>query len=124
MNDDPLVKLIGSRDNIMAYAGGDKEGNAKEIDDEHRFRLNEMKVHGQYFKKQNETPEIDLKASHEWLEKAHLRFETESLICAAQEQALATNNAKACVWKKGHSPLCRLCKEHPETINHIVLGCK
>ena len=83
-----------------------------------------MKMHGQYFKMQNETPEINFSASHEWLEKAHLRFETESLICAAQEQALATNNTKTRVWKKEISPLCRLCKEKPETITHIVAGCK
>ena len=74
---------------------------------------------------QKNTPEVDIEASHKWLEKAHLRFETESLLCAAQEQALATNNTKTNVWKqKGASPLCRLYKSHPETISHIVSGCK
>ena len=125
-NEDPLIDLIMERDNfVLKYAEEHIEGDAKEIDEEHDDQLNKMKVHGQYFKMQKETPEVDMIASRRWLEKAHLRFETESLLCAAQEQALATNNAKAHIWKQqGVSPLCRLCKEHPETINHIVSGCK
>ena len=89
------------RDNfVLKYAEEHIEGDAKEIDEEHDDQLNKMKVHGQYFKMQKETPEVDMIASHSWLEKAHLRFETENLLCAAQEQALATNNAKTHIWKQ------------------------
>lgn len=54
-----------------------------------------MRLYVQYLKMQKATPEVDMMASHEWLGKSHLRFETESFICTSQEQALATNNAKA-----------------------------
>ena len=54
----------------------------------------------------------------------YLRFETESLICAAQEQALATNHIRKHIWKTGKPDICQLCKEKSETVHHIVSGCK
>ena len=67
---------------------------------------------------------IDKIRSEQWLEQAHLRFETESLLCAAQEQTLATKYTTAKIWGKGNDTKCRLCKEQDETIHHIVSGCK
>ena len=63
---------------MLKYAEEHKEGNADEIDEEHESQSYKMRVHGQYFKMQKETPEVDMMASHSWLEKANLRFETES----------------------------------------------
>ena len=48
-------------------------------------------MHGDYFKQQDEMTNIDLNKSKQWLNKANLRYETESLLCAAQEQAVPIN---------------------------------
>ena len=50
-------------------------------------------------------------------------FEMESLLCAAQEQSLATNVMKTKMWNQGGSSLCRLYQKHDETIMYIVSGC-
>ena len=86
--------------------------------------LMKMKLHGPYFSKQDVIPDVNLKLPHQWLEQSHLRFETECLVCAAQEQALNTRYIQKMIWKKKCSPLYRLCKERPETVAHIVSGCK
>ena len=53
-----------------------------------------------------------------------MRYETESLLCAAQEQALATKYICSRIWKNNCDTKCRLCGEQSETIHHIVSGCK
>ena len=66
----------------------------------------------------------DLGKSYQWLEKAGLKDSTEALIMAAQEQALSTRSVEAGIYKTRQDPRCRLCKEHPETVQHITSGCK
>ena len=53
-----------------------------------------------------------------------MRFITKSLICAAQEQALATSHIRKHIWKTGKSDTCQLCREKPVTVHHIVSECK
>jgi len=62
--------------------------------------------------------------SFRWLQNAYLKPVTESLLVAAQDQALNMN------WLGFHnimrninSDLYRRCKMFPETIEHIVAGC-
>ncbi|KAF7659584.1 hypothetical protein LDENG_00296340 [Lucifuga dentata] len=43
---------------------------------------------------------------------------------AAQEQALSTRSIEAGVYHTRQDPQCRLCKDTPETVQHIVAGCK
>ena len=83
-----------------------------------------MKLHGEYFNLQENIPNVDLDLSNKWLDKSYLRSETESLICAAQEQALATNYISTKIWKLGNDPKCRLCRRENETVQHIVSGCE
>ena len=66
----------------------------------------------------------DLGKSYQWLDKAGLKDSTEALIVAAQEQALSTRSVEAGIYKTRKDPRCRLCKEHPETVQHITRGCK
>ncbi|CAK6977960.1 zinc-binding domain-containing protein%2C partial [Scomber scombrus] len=66
----------------------------------------------------------DINKSSQWLEKAGLRDSTEALIMAAQEQALSTRSIEAGVYHSRQDPRCRLCKDAPETVQHIVAGCK
>ena len=62
--------------------------------------------------------------SWNWLRKADLKIQTEALICTGQEQALRTNYVKYHSDKTVESPLCRLCGEKGESVNHIVCECK
>jgi len=47
----------------------------------------------------------------------------ESLICAAQEQALSTNAIKAQIYNLPCSPKCRLCGIADETVDHLASSC-
>ena len=59
-----------------------------------------------------------------WLNQQDLKKETEGLLIAAQNQALRTNYVKHRIDRTpGSSPLCRLCRNHYETIDHILNGC-
>ena len=49
-------------------------------------------------------------------------MKTEALLCAAHEQALWTNSVKH--HKTAEFPLCMLCGEKVENVDHVVSGCK
>ena len=65
--------------------------------------------------------------SHEktlrWQRKGNLKRETESLLIAAQNNAIRTNFIKARIDKTQQNSKCRLCSNRDETINHIVSEC-
>uniref|UniRef100_A0A3B5PPD0 Reverse transcriptase domain-containing protein n=1 Tax=Xiphophorus maculatus TaxID=8083 RepID=A0A3B5PPD0_XIPMA len=79
-------------------------------------------LHGMYH--QQITQVADISKSYQWLEKAGLKDSTEALILAAQEQALNTRAIEAQIYHTRQDPRCRLCKEAPETVQHITAGCK
>ena len=54
-----------------------------------------------------------------WLKAGELKRETESLICAGQEQALRTNTIKNNIDLQNKSSLCKLSKEKVEGVIHI-----
>ena len=54
-----------------------------------------------------------------WLRKGNLKRETESLLMAAQNNAIRTNHIKARMDKTQQNSKCRLCGDRHETINHI-----
>ena len=53
-----------------------------------------------------------------------LKVQTEATICAAQEKALRTNPTKNKIDKTSKNPLCRVCGERGETVQHIMCECK
>ena len=65
--------------------------------------------------------------SHEktwtWLSKGNLKRETESLLIAAQNNAIRTNHIKARIDKTQQNSNCSLCGDRDETINHIISEC-
>ena len=106
----------------------DSEG-AKEKNEFKRDRQNaslnrwtEKKMYGQFLREMPET--VDKDKTWEWTRKSDLKVETEALIFAAQEQALRTNYVKFNIDKSIDSPLCRMCNQKGETINHILSECK
>ena len=58
-----------------------------------------------------------------WLAIGDLKRETESLIVAAQDQALNTNSIKKSIYKLDVSEKCRLCGKEKEDFTHIVSSC-
>ena len=80
-----------------------------------------MKLHGQFEK---DTEKMKVGESWNWLSKGELKRETESLLMAAQEQALNTNSVKKEIYGVTGTDKCRLCGEKVESVTHIVSACK
>ena len=59
-----------------------------------------------------------------WLRKEKLNRESESLLIAAQDNAIRTNHIKARIGKTQQNSKCRLCSDRRKTINHIISDCK
>ena len=74
----------------------------------------EKVIYGQLIREMPES--TDAKETWEWLRSAGLKMETETLLCAAQEQALRTKYIKHHIDKSIESPLCRLYEENGECI--------
>ena len=55
-----------------------------------------------------------------WLRKGNFKRETESLLIAAQDNAIRTNHIKARIDKTQQNSKCILCSDGDETINHII----
>ena len=58
-----------------------------------------------------------------WLRKGNLKRETESLLTAAQNNAIRTNYIKVRIDKMQQNSKCRLCGDRDDTINHIISEC-
>ena len=58
-----------------------------------------------------------------WQGKGKFKRETESLLIAAQDNAVRTNHIKARIYKTQQNRKCRLCGDRDETINHIISEC-
>ena len=55
--------------------------------------------------------------------KRNFMRETESLLIAAQNNAVRTNHTKMRIDKTQQNSKCRLCGDRGETINHIISKC-
>ena len=58
-----------------------------------------------------------------WIRKGNRKREKESLILAAQNNAIRTNYNKTRKDKMQQNSKCRLCGDRDETINHIISEC-
>ena len=58
-----------------------------------------------------------------WTQNGTLKRETESLIFAAQEQAIQTDVIQGRINKSQEQTKCRMCSRIDETINYIVREC-
>ncbi|XP_044182725.1 uncharacterized protein LOC122963360, partial [Acropora millepora] len=79
-------------------------------------------MHGQYPKRVNEK-DVDQQMTNQWLKSGGLKSETEGFIIAAQDQAIKTNYYRRNILNDGTDPMCRICGQYQETIDHIVAGC-
>ena len=95
----------------------------KETSKIHTEEYMKMEMHGQWRRDRDKIVTIDTVKSDQWLKQSGIHSETESLICAAQEQSLATNYVRNKIWKQNVTSKCRLCKVKEETVSHLVSGC-
>ena len=58
-----------------------------------------------------------------WLRKGNFKREIESLLIAAQNNAIRINHIKARIDKTEQNSKCRLCGDRDETTNHIISEC-
>ena len=90
--------------------------NVQNRQERRKQRLIEWKektLHGQFLR---ETEITDDGNRWEWLKRGEFKRETESLLCAAQEQALRVNTIKYSIDRTSDTPLCRLCNKKTESI--------
>ena len=86
-----------------------------------KTKWREKRMYGQFVREMSE--EVDKELSWQWITRGDLKVQTEATIFAAQEQALRTNYVKNKIDKTPESPLCRMCGERGETVQHIVCEC-
>ena len=66
---------------------------------------------------------ISHKKTQTWLRKRHFQRETESLLIAAQNNAIRTNHIKARIDRTQQNSKCRLCGDRDKTIHNIKSEC-
>ena len=79
------------------------------------------RMYGQFDREMNEN--VDKGLSWNRVVKSDLKVQTEALIFAAQEQALRTNYIKHKIDKTSENPLCRMCGNKGETVQHLICEC-
>ena len=77
-------------------------------------------LYGQFKRQINN---ISHEKSWTWQRKGNFKGETESLLIAAQNNAVRTNHIKARIDKTQQKSKCRRCGDRNETINHIISEC-
>ncbi|XP_067930912.1 uncharacterized protein [Watersipora subatra] len=66
----------------------------------------------------------DLYQTFMWLNKGNLMTNTETLLMAAQKRVFLTKQVQTKIYHTRDDRRCRLCKDAPKTLQHIVNGCK
>ena len=100
-----------------------KGGTTNYINEDQKIGSENMKMYRQFSDNNPNQPDLILREDISGYIQQTYEFEMESLLCAAQEQSLATNVMKTKMWKQGGSSLCRLYQKHDVTIMYIVSGC-
>ena len=121
--DTEIVKLkdFFVQDKILLGKEIDKAADKSQCAERRSDRWSSKVMHGQFPRQMKDLAD---ETSWNWLTEQDLKKETEGLLIAAQDQALRTNYIKHKIDKiPGSSPLCRLCRSHNETLDHILNGC-
>ena len=118
-SEEELLKVVVRLQKLGKDKIESKKDYNNRIEQEKMDQLRIMKLHGQF---ERDTDNKKSEKSWHWLRNENLKQETESLLSAAQEQALNTNSVRK-IYHKDVSNKCRLCGTHVENVLHIVSGC-
>ena len=117
----------GSETEIIRKAGVVIKVDSVQCSQEYRNGQKETRLKNWKSKAMNghrrQTEENAAKETWQWMKRGSLKRETESLIIAAQDQALRTNYRNAKIEESTNISMCRLCKEKEETVSHILSEC-
>ena len=103
-----------------------EDGEVLKLQHENRLidKWKDKPVHGRFLQ-QLEEGGCSPNETWSWLLKQSIPKNTEAMIFAAQDQALRTNWYRAIIAKNPDtSPLCRICREHNESVEHILNHCQ
>ncbi len=124
-----LKRYTETSDVVMIRKAGEIiKSNSEEDRSEYRCQQKKSRLDSWTNKPMNgqhlrQTKEDMAKESWQWLKRGSLKRQTESLIIAAQDQALRTNYRKAKIEKTTTCSKCRLCKDKDETVSHLISEC-
>ena len=118
-SDEALLQDVARIEGLKRENIEGKENYKSRIEREKLEHFEHMQLHGQF---ERQTKEDKTELSWNWLQSGNMKRETESLLVAAQEQALNTNSVKR-IYDKKVSNKCRLCGSQVENVLHIVSGC-
>ena len=117
-----------SKEKLLVAARGDTENEELETKNEFKRKntqegkanWKEKVMHGHFLR---QTEDVTDKDQRLWLQEGSLKRETETLIMAAQGQAVRTNLVKAKIDKTQEDSTCRMCGKADESINHLLSEC-
>ena len=119
---EPFLTMVNENQTLKTETCIDKNTYKSSYIRQSEDKWHAKQLHGQFCRE--ETNEEDKSKKWLWLSKSDLKPETESLICAAQEQALRTNYIKHRIDKSTEDEMCRMCGKKGETVWHLVSECE
>ena len=111
---DALLPILRAR-NLKIHAKQKQQHQARDL-------WTGKPLHGKYPERLGDA-DVDQDGSVAWLKSAGLKAETEGFIMAAQDQSLNTRLYSSKIIGNGNDPLCRLCHQFDESIDHLTSGC-
>ena len=121
-SEEKMLKEVLKEVSLSSTLENKKHGKSKEdIQKKHQGEYESKALHGQF---QKATEKVKGNKSWDWLKKGYLKKETESIIVAAQDQALCRRNMRKTVYGENIDSICRVCDSADETVAHIVAECQ
>ena len=118
-----MLKEINIKDKaIVAIKNIKKEAKTQELN-QLKNVWEQKPLHGRYTQRIRNA-DMDIAKTNQWLKSTGLKMEAEGLIIAVKDLGLPTRNYQANIIKKLRSnPICRVCAQKTESIDHFVYGC-
>ena len=113
------IRMLGEEETYK-YLGILEADTIKQVGMKDKIRKQKWKKKQLYGRLKRLINNISHQKTLTWLRKGNLKKVTESLLIAAQDNAIRTNHIKARIDKSQQNSKCRLCGNRDKTINHII----